>query len=295
LIAYRQLKKNKNNTNISIQDWFNRVCQNRPGQSQEFFNSIWVLLSNVLGKKKSWLVAHTDHMLEPDQVRTLNELTMQLKHGVPLAYLIGHWSFFGLDFHIDHSVLIPRPETELLVEKAIAWLKANPSARSMAEVGIGSGCISIALAKSFYDLNIIATDISFQALQISKKNINYYSLSNISLIASDLLGCLDKKFDLICANLPYIPTQDLKSLSVGRYEPLDALDGGGDGLIHIKRLLQISRNFLAHNSLLLMEIESTKFQEVEKISRQFFPDASIQICNDLAGKPRLLMVQSRCI
>jgi release factor glutamine methyltransferase len=192
-------------------------------------------------------------------------------------------------------VLIPRPETELLVEKAIAWLKENPSARSMAEVGIGSGCISITLAKSFYDLNIIATDISFQALQIAKKNIDYYSLFNISLIESDLLGCLDKKFDLICANLPYIPTQDLKSLSVGRYEPLIALDGGVDGLIHIKRLLEISSKFLTQNSILLMEIESTKFREVERISRQFFSDGSIQICNDLAGKPRLLMVQSRCI
>lgn len=293
MIGFLQLKKNKININISIKDWFIQIRQKYPRQSQETINSIWVLLSHVLNKNKSWLAANPDHLLEPDQLIKLDKLLSNLMDGIPLAYLINHWSFFGYDFYINQTVLIPRPETELLVEKAITWLKQKPSARSMVEVGIGSGCISITLANIFPDLNITASDISFNALLVSQKNISCFSLSNIFLFQGDLFGGLKKKFDLICANLPYIPTELLRTLPVCKYEPDIALDGGSNGLVYMTRMLKESKTFLNRNGLILMEIESTKKEEIEKISNQLFPDASIKVLDDFADKPRLLTIQSR--
>jgi release factor glutamine methyltransferase len=208
-----------------------------------------------------------------------------------LAYLIGHWPFFGMDFIVNPSVLIPRPETELLVENALTWLHANPSQRSMAEIGIGSGCISISLSKQILDLQICATDISLAALNIAKQNILQHSLNNILLIQSNLLDCVSKKFDLICANLPYVPSPSLKFLPVCKYEPLLALDGGKDGLFYIRNFLRVAQSYLSGNSMLLMEIESTQKKAVMEIATLYFHDTSIQVINDLAHLPRLLIVQ----
>ncbi len=211
--------------------------------------------------------------------------------GEPLAYLIGHWSFFGLDFIVNPSVLIPRPETELLVENALTWLHANPSQRSMAEIGTGSGCISISLSKQIPNLQIYATDISFAALNIAKQNILQHSLNNILLIQSNLLDCISKKFDLICANLPYIPSLSIQRLPLSKYEPIKALDGGKDGLFYIRNFLRVAQGYLSGKSMLLMEIESTQKNAILEIATLFFRDTSIQVMDDLAHLPRLLIVQ----
>jgi release factor glutamine methyltransferase len=212
-----------------------------------------------------------------------------------LPYLIGHWSFYGLDFLVNPSVLIPRPETELLVENALTWLRENPSKRSMAEIGIGSGCISISLSKQILDLQIYATDISFAALDIAKKNILLHSLNNILLMQSNLLDCISKKFDLICANLPYIPSSSLKTLAVSKYEPHQALDGGKDGLYYIRNFVNDAKSYLSGNSLLLMEIESTQKNAVLEIAEQCFRNSFIQIIDDLAHLPRLLIIRTEYI
>lgn len=211
---------------------------------------------------------------------------------MPLAYLIGHWSFFGLDFIVNSSVLIPRPETELLVEKARFWLNVNPNSHSMADVGIGSGCISIALSKYIPDLHIFATDISWAALQIARENIKRYSLTNIFLIQSNLLDGIQEKFDLICANLPYIPARTLETLSVNQYEPHQALNGGENGLFFINSFISAATDYLTSQSILLMEIECSQKETVLEIAKHHFPHSSIQIFEDLAHLPRLLMVQT---
>jgi release factor glutamine methyltransferase len=195
-----------------------------------------------------------------------------------------------MDFIVNPSVLIPRPETELLVENAITWLHANPSQRSMAEIGIGSGCISISLSKQILDLHIYATDISLAALKIAKQNIFKHSLNNILLIQSNLLNCISNKFDLICANLPYVPSSSLKLLPVYKFEPLQALDGGIDGLFYIKTFLEVAQNYLSRKSLLLMEIESTQKNAVIEITNKYFRNSSIQVIDDLAHLPRLLII-----
>jgi release factor glutamine methyltransferase len=237
-------------------------------------------------------VANPDTHLGSSQILQLNDLLNQLISGVPLAYLIGHWSFFGLDFIVNPSVLIPRPETELLVEKALAWLTDNPSRRSMAEVGIGSGCISISLTKHIPNLQICATDLSWKALQTAQQNITQYSFKQIILFQANLLDCFQKKFDLICANLPYIPTSALETLPVNLYEPIHALNGGIDGLFFIKKFICESSNYLANKSLLLMEIESSQKDAVSAFASEYFRNSSIRIIDDLAHLPRLLMVQT---
>jgi len=270
-----------------------KIRHQYPQMTSEIQNSSWVLLGYVLNKPKSWLVAHTDYQIMPNQMALLETLFSRLMAGVPLAYLIGEWSFFGLDFYIDESVLIPRPETELLVEKAIAWLKSYPQPHKMVEVGTGSGCIAISIAASFPHLEIIATDISLQSLQVAQKNLKRHSIQNIRLVQGDLLGCLNTEFNLICANLPYIPSQRLQSLPVSTTEPWIALDGGENGLMQINKFLEQSTHLLAANGLLLMEIDSLKKREISQLAKKLFPGASITVCNDLAEKPRLLMVQSR--
>lgn len=290
--SFRQHKTKKNKEGLTISDWVQQIRQMHPGKSREFANSVWVLLSHVLEKPKSWLIAHSDARISPKQLSILNNLVQHLLKGEPLAYLIGQWSFFGLDFFVDKSVLIPRPETELLVEKAINWLKRYPDAHTIADIGTGSGCIAISLASAFPDRDFIATDIVFSALKIAKKNILLHSIENTYLVQCDLINNLARKFDLICANPPYIPTKVLKVLPVSQHEPWLALDGGENGMVTVTRFLEESTHHLEKNGAVLMEIESTKTEQVLNISRNFFPAADIQIQNDLAGNARLLLIQS---
>lgn len=292
LTGYPSPKKIRSNTAIRNSDWLVRAKEKLLLSPLEPVSSIWVLLSHVQNKTKSWLTANPDANISSSQIRQLDNLLNQLISGVPLAYLIGHWSFFGLDFIVNPSVLIPRPETELLVEKALAWLCTNPSLRSMAEVGIGSGCISISLSTQIPNLQICATDVSLAALHVARQNINQYSLDKIFLVKSNLLDCIQKKFDLICANLPYIPSSTLETLSVSQHEPIRALDGGEDGLFFIKKFISAAPNYLAEKSLLLMEIESSQKEAVLDIANKYFRNSLIQVIEDLAKLPRLLMVQT---
>lgn len=290
---FRHQKTKKIKAELSVSHWLHQVRQMHPGQSQEFTNSVWVLLSYVVEKPKSWLIAHSDVLISPAQLCTLNNLVLRLANGEPLAYLIGHWSFFGLDFHVNKSVLIPRPETELLVENAIDWLRRNPAAHTIMDIGTGSGCIAISLASIFPERVFIASDIVFSTLEVARKNSLLHSTQNICLVECDLMKSLDTKFNLICANPPYIPTETLKSLQVSQHEPWLALDGGENGIETTSRILEESIHHLEKNGALLMEIESSKKEEILSVSRLFFPTAGIQILNDLAGNARLLMIQTQ--
>jgi len=219
-------------------------------------------------------------------------LFYRLLAGEPLPYLIEKQEFFGIDFNVTPDVLIPRPETELLVEFAVAWLKRKTGRTLVADVGIGSGCISVALGKYLPYASIIGTDFSNNALQVAKGNIKKHTLENqISLVQTNLLTGLAARFDCICANLPYIPTKTLSSLPVNNYEPLAALDGGDDGLRFIEPLLNQSQKVINPDGLILMEIESTLSHSVFDLAAIVFPEASIKIHDDLAGLPRLVQIQ----
>lgn len=221
------------------------------------------------------------------------EAMVQLSAGVPLPYVIGEWEFFGLPFKVNPEVLIPRPETELLVETALKWLNAHPERRRAAEVGTGSGCIAISLAVTIPDLKITATDISRDAAATARKNASIHQVqSRVRILEINLLDGLDGPFDLICANLPYIPRETLRSLTIFEREPTLALDGGENGLEIIAALLEQATDKLAKGGLALLEIESGQGEQATSLAAGLFPKAEIKVLPDLAGHPRLLVIQN---
>jgi release factor glutamine methyltransferase len=217
----------------------------------------------------------------------------QLKAGQPLPYVLGHWEFYGLDFELTSATLIPRPETELLVEQALAWLRVHPGCRRGLDVGTGSGCIAVTLAVQVTDIQMTACDLSLKALQVAQDNARRHNVvGRLHLVQSDLATALRGPFDLICTNLPYIPTAILETLSVARSEPWLALDGGLDGLDVVRRLLATAPRLLATGGLLLMEIEASQGALAGELVRLVFPGAEVRVRRDLAGRERVIEVQS---
>jgi release factor glutamine methyltransferase len=257
-----------------------------------------VLLANVLDKPRTWVEAHPEALLTQSQLATVKKAVSRLEAGEPLPYVVGHWEFFGLDLEITSDALIPRPETELLVERAIKWLQVTPARRTIADVGTGSGCIAIAIAKNIYDAKIMATDISRPALELAHRNAYKHSVAKrIDFVQCDLLPPrpdpfpTDLHLDLICANLPYIPTRTLQGLNVYGREPTLALDGGTDGLDIVRRLLRIAPEWLAPNGMLLLEIEASQGMSAVSLAYDAFDNVEIHLHKDLAGQDRLVEIK----
>ena len=257
-----------------------------------------VLIAHVTNKPRSWVMAHHELTLTTAQQKHLDDSLVRLKSGEPFPYILGHWEFFGLQFDVTPDTLIPRPETELLVEKAIAWLQGHPAKRSVADVGTGSGAIAVSIAVYVPDAKILATDISYKALQVAKCNAKKFGVSErIKFAECDLLPVQSQianrksSIDMICANLPYIPTRTLHGLPIYNQEPTLALDGGEDGLDPIRKLLNISPHWLAPDGMILFEIESTHGPKAMSLAGAAFPEAHISLHQDLAGKDRLLKIE----
>ncbi len=256
-----------------------------------------VLIAHVIKKPRTWIMAHPELALTAEQQKKLDESLARLEQGESFPYVLGHWEFFGLDFQLTPDVLIPRPETELLVEKAIAWLQSSQGRRKVADIGTGSGAISISIAVNVSSAQVLETDISRKALDVARRNaIRFEVEGRIDLLQCDLLPQygdlvpMEKRFDLICANLPYVPTETLHQLPIFGREPTLALDGGRDGLDLIRRLLNIAPEWLATGGMMLLEIESTHGQQVLQLARSAFPQASLELHKDLAGRERLLQI-----
>lgn len=257
-----------------------------------------IILAHTLDKSRTWLVAHPETDLTKPQFAIVEEAVSHLLVGTPLPYLLGHWEFYGLDFEISEDVLIPRPETELLVERAIKWLKGSPERRTIADIGTGSGCIAVAITMNIYNAKVIATDLSLPALEIAHRNACKHRVQKrIDFVQCDLLPPhpdplpTDLHFDLICANLPYIPTSTLRELPIYGHEPTMALDGGVDGLDIVRRLLKIAPEWLAPNGMILLEIEASQGLAAVSLAYDTFDNADIYLHQDLAGHDRLLSVE----
>jgi release factor glutamine methyltransferase len=251
-----------------------------------------VLVGHVLGKPRSWVLAHPEARVSHEERMRMEVLAQRLETGEPLPYLLGRWEFYGLELIVTPDTLIPRPETELLVEYALSWLEKNPGHRFAADVGTGTGCISIALAAHVPDIKVIGSDISFAALTIAKQNLSNHNLGKrVDLLQADLLAPIHKPFDLICANLPYIPTQTLKTLKVYGKEPRVALDGGSQGLDLIQKLLKQCQDRLTKNGLLVIEIEASQRKAALSLAQKAFQGSQVQIKSDLAGRDRLIAIE----
>ena len=280
---------------MQIKDFLNYAIQELEPFSETAHIEVQVLLAHLLNKDRTWVLAHPEWEISPPELEVVKEDLQKLIRKMPLAYIIGEREFFSLPFWVNESVLIPRPETELLVEYALDWLKRHSQAEAVLDVGTGSGCIAVSLAYHQPRIRVVGVDISWRALQIARCNSQRHRVSAaIAWLQSDLcLPLINSRgsgaFDLICANLPYVPSGETKQC-IG--EPQLALDGGDDGLAVLRRFLPQAAKLLKPHSLLLLEIGAGQNIEVEKLVLSWFPQASVTFINDLAGIKRVCAVQT---
>lgn len=254
---------------------------------------IQVLLAHIMGKTRTWILSHPDARLTKEQGENLQAAIKRLELGEPLPYVLGRWEFYGLDFTITSDVLIPRPETELLIDQALLWINDHPGRRLALDIGTGSGCIAITLAINTPDLLILASDVSFPALKIAKQNVCQHSVNKqVFPIAAYLFPPSQKRFDLICANLPYIPTNRLRKLEIYGREPHLALDGGAHGLNLIKKIIHEASRYLLDGGIMLLEIDNSQGITVKNLAEITFPAARVSVLPDLAGRERLVYIQT---
>jgi len=249
-----------------------------------------LLLEFATGFPREQLLAHPEQKLTPYQERTIEDLVRQYLAGSALPYLLGWWEFYGRRFIINPHVLIPRPETELLVELALSFLQPRKPARFL-DVGTGSGIIAITLLLEHAGSTAVASDHSLDALKVAQKNRDRYSLGNrLDLVQASLAEGLGSMFDLVCANLPYIPSAKLADLPVARREPREALDGGEDGLDLIRQLLDDLPRIVSRDGSAILEIEEGQGGKALTYAKRSLPGCVCRIQQDLAGKDRLLIV-----
>ena len=257
-----------------------------------------VLLCHVLSTSRTALAAHSESALTSSQVLDYQTLIRRRASHYPLPYLTGRVEFYGLEFKVTPDVLIPRPETETLVELALARCPTT-----LVDVGTGSGCIAVTLAVHLPQATVYAIDISPAALAVAQWNVERHSVvGQVQLLAGDVLSPRPGPADLIVSNPPYIPSDQCGSLpdSVRDYEPRLALDGGPDGMSTIRQLLRYGPAVLRSpepgtdrsGGGLLIEIGADQGEEASRLAQTYFPQATIRVHPDLAGRDRVLEVQT---
>jgi release factor glutamine methyltransferase len=252
-----------------------------------------LLLAHVLGRDRAWLAAHADDVVAAQEAETFDALARRRRDGEPIAYLIGRREFYGLDLEITPDVLIPRPETELLVDLALARLPTESETRVL-DLGTGSGAVALAIAASRRRAQVIGADRSTAALALAQRNAARLSIDNVSFVASDWFTALaGQRFDLIVANPPYVAAGD-PHLSEGdlRHEPAQALTSGADGLSAIRVIVAAAPVHLTDGGWLLLEHGHDQADRVGALLRDAgFADVSA--ARDLAGILRVSYGRNR--
>ena len=250
-----------------------------------------VLLAYALGMTRTQLHVYTQSQLSPAELASYRQLIERRALREPVAYIIGHKEFYGLDLFVDSRVLIPRPETELFVEKAI---EISQRQSVVADVGTGSGAIAISLAVHLPQALVYATDASPGALEVAACNCRRHGVEDrVHLLQGHLLKPLPEPVDLIAANLPYVSEAELAQLppEISHHEPREALNGGADGLDHIRCLLAQAEGHLKPGGVVLLEIGATQGEAVVALARCNFPAARVEIVRDYAGLDRVVIVR----
>ena len=251
-----------------------------------------ILLAHALGITRAQLHAHPQGQLSSAELANYRQLIERRARHEPVAYIVGHQEFYGLDLLVDSRVLIPRPETELLVEKAI---ETSQRQSVVADVGTGSGAIAVSLAIHLPQVLVYATDASAGALEVAARNCRRHGVEDrVHLLLGHLLEPLPEPVDLTVANLPYVSQAEWAQLppEINCYEPREALDGGLDGLDHIRRLLARAGEYLRPQGAILLEIGATQGEAVVALARCHFPAARVEIARDYAGLDRVVMVKT---
>jgi release factor glutamine methyltransferase len=266
-----------------------------------------VLLGHVLGVDRATLLAAPEALVGEGAAQTFRRLVERRTKGEPVSYIRGLKEFYGLAFAVDPRALIPRPETELLVDRALAWIGAaltvaprppGTAPLQVLDVGTGSGAIAVTLAVEARrrgwssDLRIVATDSSREALSLAIENaVGHGVADSIDFAPADLTpDATDPAslFDLVTANLPYIPTDDVPKLPIAAsFEPVGALDGGPDGLTVIRHLVGLLPDSVRGGGVALLEIGADQADRVLSLAAERLPEWHAEIHADLAGRPRV--------
>ena len=258
-----------------------------------------LLLCHVLKLKRIELYTNFDQPVAKPQLDNLHELVKRVGKNEPIAYLTGRTTFYSLEFSVTPDCLIPRPETELLVERAVEFLRGRTDKQLVCDLCTGSGCIAVAIAKNTHDTNIIATDISDSALQVAMQNAEKHEVAErISFFHGDLfeplIPQLDKcQFDLIVCNPPYVTSGEYETLesTVKEYEPPTALRGGVDGLDVYRKICAKVEKFLKPDSMLMFEIGYAQGPAVVKLLGEtgLFEDICVE--KDLQDNDRIVIAK----
>lgn len=244
-----------------------------------------LLLRHALKISRTQLYLDLDQELSPQQEQAFWRLVERRLNGEPTAYTTGHRQFYGLDFYVDPRVLIPRPESELLVEIALG-LAHNHRLSTIADIGTGCGAIAISLALELPQTRIYATDISAPALQVARLNCQKHEVTDrVHLLHGDMLDPLPEPVDLIIANLPYVKKSELAGI---KFEPRLALDGGSDGTKRIRHLCRQVGSKLSAGGFLLLEMGQGQREAITTFLHTLFPDSEIEVVPDLSGIDRVI-------
>ena len=225
-----------------------------------------LILSKSLNKSREEILINLDQNINKKSLTDFNEYLIRRSKKEPIAYLLEEKEFWSKKFFVNKDTLIPRPETELLVEKLITIFKKKRI--NILDIGTGTGCIIISLLSELKNSTGTAVDISSKAIAVAKKNANKFKLSDrIKFLNKPFEDLFDRKFDLIVSNPPYIKRSDIKNLSedIKKFEPIMALDGGNDGLDLIKKVIYKSKKILKINGMLALEIGNEQIKRVSKI------------------------------
>lgn len=251
-----------------------------------------VLLSHVLGIGRTALLAHSDEIISEENIRAFETLVERRAKGEPVAYLTGHKEFYGLDLSIDKHVLVPRPETESVVEACLEMV-ANGGDGQLADIGTGSGAILVAVGVNRPHLRLFGTDVSAEVLRVAAANCERYGLTErVTLYRGHLLEPLPGRVNVIAANLPYVPPGEA-SPDVATWEPNVAVFGGGeDGTMLIRDFLASVPRYLLPSGGVVMEVAHSQGGLVGELARQAFPLARIEVRKDLAGYDRIVVIET---
>jgi len=248
-----------------------------------------VVLAEFLGQSREWLLAHPEARLLPGQQSGFSSALCRLAEGEPLAYVLAWWEFYGRRFRVTPDVLIPRPETELLVDTALEALARRPAGTRVVDLGTGSGCIAITLALEAPSTWLLATDLSPAALHIARDNACRHGVvGRISFARVDLAQGLALEDAVLVANLPYVPVGETAALG---FEPRLALEAGDDGLALVRRLLDQFGVCRPKRTTVLLEIGAGQGDRLHEMAGALCSPLSLWVSPDLAGRDRVLRLE----
>lgn len=276
---------------LTVQDAQIKGHDQLEGSSPTPLLDVQLLLAEIMQKSRTWIASHPEAIIHPAGSKSFHELIQRRARGEPLPYLLGWWEFYGRRFKINPNALIPRPETEHLIESSLEYLSQSIGRQRVIDIGTGSGVIAITLALEAPNHDFIAADVSNPALELARMNAEAFGISNeIRFVQMDLAAAICGEIDLVCANLPYVQRSDLPDLAVAKWEPSLALDGGSRGLDPIFGLIGDLPRILNKGGQAILEIDETQGGELVHFADRFRDKFKIAIKRDLAGRDRVAIL-----